>query len=664
MKNAICLIIVAIGIFCSNQSVGQSKFGNVTMDELNMTVYPSDTTASAVILLKNGDTRFVYNDLYGFQFEFSLQMKIKILKPEGLDLCTQSILYYELDRQNKEIISGLSGITYNLEEGKIVKTKMSKENIVDEDVENTVKLKKFTLPAAKVGSIVEFKYKMTSDFYRELRDFDFQSSVPIAYTRYELQIPDYFFYNVNMQGYERIQSENIPENMAFNIRYKDYSGRTQSETVRCNATKTVFIGEDVPALKKEPYVWNLNDYKSRVTFELKSTNFPGSTIKTYTSSWADIDKSLSESSRFGGNLKKSGLFKNEITKTEQTLEKARETLNAIKYKVKWNERNTFYPSHLNDALKDGTGNSADMNFLLINALKAGGFNAFPIVMSTRDHGRLPLTHPSISALNYVIAGVTIDTMVYFTDASAKYGDWNILPANCMVDNARKLEDGKSSWVDLTNVSSSNMTVKSIQSSFGDSKLISMVSNTSRGNIAYSGRSDYYAYKDKNEYVEKQGTKLGGEISDLEFTNLDNTSEDLKQVYTLNTDFVLGDDFLYINPMIEKHISENLFKDEERKFPISFSYPYNYRQISTIVIPEGYVVDELPKSERLSLGDGSMTLVYRIVSDKQKIALNYQLIVNKSLFLQTEYPDLQGFFTKLVSKNSEQIVLKKVNQQPE
>lgn len=167
------LILMLLVSTCLSYS--QTKFGNATMDELNMTVYPQDSTASAVILSKEGETRFIYNEVNGFQFEYTLKVRMKILKNEGLDLCNQSISYYQESRSTGEKIIGLSGTTYNLENGKIVKTKLSNDYIFDEDVENLWKVKKFSMPGAKVGSVVEYKYTITSIYLYELREFVFQA---------------------------------------------------------------------------------------------------------------------------------------------------------------------------------------------------------------------------------------------------------------------------------------------------------------------------------------------------------------------------------------------------------------------------------------------------------------------------------------------------------
>ena len=80
MKTLYSLALLVCLLFVFQQNQAQSKYGNATMDELNMQVYPKDTTAAAVVLLKKGDARFIVSQLYGFQFEYTLQVKIKILK--------------------------------------------------------------------------------------------------------------------------------------------------------------------------------------------------------------------------------------------------------------------------------------------------------------------------------------------------------------------------------------------------------------------------------------------------------------------------------------------------------------------------------------------------------------------------------------------------------
>ncbi len=654
----LAIMLCFIFLFQVQESHSQSKYGNATMDELNMTVYPEDTTASAVILLKKGDLRFIFSELYGFQFEYAIQVKIKILKTEGLDWCNQEISYYETNRSTKEQINGLSGTTYNLEDGKITKTKLAKEFITDEDIDNTLKVKKFSMPAAKVGSVIEYKYTIVSDYYYNLRDFRFQESIPIAYVNFEAKIPEYFRYNINYQGYAKLNSVKEPDNESFHIRYKDDYGRLQATTVRCNAETLKSEGFNIPAMKKEAYLWTINDYITQVSFELKSIQMPYSMTKNMSNSWETIDKDILSSS-LGSNMKKADLFKEEIAKGETTLKRAKEIQDMVKYRVKWNDKRAIVPGNLKDALKDGIGSSADVNFLLINALKAGGFDAYPVILSTRTNGRLPISHPSITAFNYVITALKIDSLMYYTDASAKYGDWNLLPEKCMVPQARIMSESGGRWVNLSNVSNGSV-LKTAKFTFNESKYIGTIADTRKGNAAYDLKVSYYNHKNKEDFIESLAKRTNCKIDSFSVSAIDDTSAPIKVEYTQVADASLGDDFLYINPMIEKHIAENPFQREKREYPVEFDYLTNYLQVVDIEIPEGYVVDELPQAAKLVLNDNDIVLTYRLAQAGNAIKLHYQFQLKKLTFLPEEYESLKDFYAKIVAKNSEQIVLKKAS----
>jgi hypothetical protein len=624
------------------------------MDELTMTSYPLDTAASAVILLKRGESRFLFNELYGFQFEYTLQMKIKILKTEGLSWCDREIGYYEESNLSKEQINGLSGTTYNLENGKIVRTRLSKAHITEENQDKKYRLRKFTMPAAKVGSVIEYKYTIVSDFFYNLRDFSFQESIPVAYTYFETTIPEYYKYNVNFQGYVPLKTKREPANENFHIR---------GEALRCSAEKILGEGANIPAMKKEAYLWSINDYISKVSFELRSVNMPMSTVRNYSSSWANIDNELLSANWFGGNTKKADMFKNEIKKGDITLDRARDIQNMIKHRVKLNDskRSSISPNNMKEALKTGLGDNGDINFLLINALQAGGFDAFPVVLSTRGNGRLPFTHPSITAFDYVITGLQIDTVMYFTDAAAKYGDWNLLPEKCMVPQAHIVKQNACDWVDLSTISS-GVTVKTAKFRFSENEYIGKVTDSRKGNAAYDLRNYYYGHKSKEDFIESLSKRTSYEIDNFDISGVDDTSQSTKMDYTQKINVDTGVEFIYINPLIDKQYLENPFQSEKREYPINFDYLRTYMQMVEIEIPDGYVVEELPKPARIVLNDNDIVLVYRIGQEGNLVKVHYQFQLKKLTFLPADYEPIRDFFAKLVAKSSEQIVLKKTGAQ--
>jgi len=77
------------------------------------------------------------------------------------------------------------------------------------------------------------------------------------------------------------------------------------------------------------------------------------------------------------------------------------------------------------------------------------------------------------------------------------------------------------------------------------------------------------------------------------------------------------------------------------------------------IPEGYAIDELPKSTRVKYNDDEGMFEYILQEGSGMIQLRYRVQLNKAVFPPEEYENLRSFFAYIVSKQSEQIVFKKV-----
>ena len=67
----------------------------------------------------------------------------------------------------------------------------------------------------------------------------------------------------------------------------------------------------------------------------------------------------------------------------------------ITSKVRWNGKYELSPAATTETLKKGSGSNADINLLLIQSLRDAGLTANPVVLRTRDLGKLPYNFPSI-----------------------------------------------------------------------------------------------------------------------------------------------------------------------------------------------------------------------------------------------------------------------------
>ena len=154
----------------SAQSVKlNNRFGKVSKEELEMTEYELDSAAVAVVLYENRTIQVDLSANGSFVKDIDVHMRIKVLKEEGVDWGDFSVLKY-VSQSVPEIVTGIEVVTYNLENGKIVPTKMSRKFIYTEEVSSSLQRISFYAQDVKVGSVIEVKYNIHSDNPRRPRD--------------------------------------------------------------------------------------------------------------------------------------------------------------------------------------------------------------------------------------------------------------------------------------------------------------------------------------------------------------------------------------------------------------------------------------------------------------------------------------------------------------
>jgi len=106
------------------------------------------------------------------------------------------------------------------------------------------------------------------------------------------------------------------------------------------------------------------------------------------------------------------------------------------------------------------------------------------------------------------------------------------------------------------------------------------------------------------------------------------------------------------------MKENYFKSLERNYPVELPFKMEETYNFQIQIPEGYVIDELPKSAKVSLNDSDGIFEYIVSKNNTDVMLRTKIKLNKATFSTEEYEALKNFFDYIVKKHAEQIVFKK------
>jgi hypothetical protein len=634
------------------------KYGKIDMADLQMKAYAKDTSAEAVILADYGDSYHRYNQGSGLQMIYERHRRIKIFKKSAYDWATHSIMTsVSKSGSSKEYVSDLRGATYNLVDGKMITDKLSKESIFDEKVSAYRNQKKITLSNVKEGCIIEYSYKIVSDFDSEIRAWEFQKSIPTAWSEYRVLIPRFYKFQIISQGYEPFFiSEKKPENIVF-------GGDIQSES----GDKHRWVMKDVPALKTEPYMTTINDYRAQIEFEIAAYTPQNGIHKYFSLSWNDFSKTLNGYESFGEQLKRGGFLKevaNNIKATaKDTLSKIQAAYNYISKNMTWNGNESFFvSSSLKKAFEVKTGNVADVNLMLVVLLRELDLEANPVVLSTREHGRVLDSYVLERKFNYVVAHTMVGGKTMLLDATEPMMKLGVLPVRCLNGNGRLIKGDSGEWVALESKEKMsktyllNMSVSPEGQVKGDLSIsfLGYYGNIYRNTIRKEGK-DKYAENFKKSHATWEIAKT--DIESLEEINAPLT---VKFDAAINEKSNVAADHIYLSPMMGEGEEKNPFQSTERKFPVDFGVLTEENFIANYTIPEGYVVEEIPKSVKVSLPDGGGSFMYIVSSSPEegKVSIVSKINFKKTAYFAEEYELLRKFYDQIVQKHAEQIVLKK------
>ena len=646
------------------------SFGEVSKAELAMTHYALDSTVHAVVLGDYGDSHFTFNQSSGLQVVFTRHTRIKIFDSEGFDWAN---VYVNLYRQGgaEEMISQIKGYTYTLEDGKVVKTKLKNNGKFREKYNEHIERVKFTLPSVKAGSVIEYSYRISSDFLAHLRDWEFQSSIPTVWSEYKVTIPEYFRYKQLALGYHPwVINERSSSGGTFNFNYKQRSGGYVTTTtmgqdaLHFTQWTQRWAAQDVPALTEEPYITTMSDYTSQIVFELESVNIPGQVHENYASSWKKIDQQLLELESFGGMLSRDPTVKKSVSQITQDVsspsEKMAQVFSYVRDRIKWNEQSSLIASQsFKKTLSEKSGNAADVNLLLVAMLREVGIAAHPVVLSTRDHGMILSAFPRINQFNYVIALARIDSTTHLLDATDRACPPGVLPLRCLNEKGRVVGSPlPDKWVSLHPPHrSTHMTVATL--TLEDDALQGNVANSYSQYDALQLRKKIASYSSIDNYIaEVKQSQLG--IQQYEVEAVEAVGQAVKSSMDIRTTEGLqqAGNLLYVNPFAVHPLDDNPFKAEARTYPVDYAYPSSEIYVMNLTIPADYIVDELPENLSIALPDqgGRYTFVTQVQGNVLQISS--KLDIARTRFYAPEYAALREFYRQMIDKQREQVVLVK------
>jgi hypothetical protein len=617
------------------------KFGEIPLEDLKMTTYAEDSSAGAVVLCDYGEAYIQVSSLSA-NLNFERHVRIKILKKEGLRWADAAIRMYTDDHVN-----GLKASCFNLEGGKIVETKMSKDGVFKEKFNRGIDLQKFTIPNVKVGSVIEYSYKVVSDYLTNFPNWQFQRTIPTRHSEYWAIIPEYFVFEKYMQGYIPVTSYEIKKQNYNNMHTDGHH----------------WIIENVPAFREEPFMTSEDDYLAKINFALSHIQFPNQPVREIMGSWAKLNTVLLESEDFGLVINGSGFLKKTVAEITAGMTDPMQKITAIHKYVKetmeWDSYKDFTVASLKKIFETKKGSSGDINLLLAAMLEKADLNVEMVLISTRDHGFVRKPYPMSRQFNYVVCSVVLPDKNVFLDATEKHLPVNVLPERCLNGEGLVISKTNHRWISLETKVKSKTVVNGelLLSESGD--LSGKLNFTRDGYDANRMRKDFLA-KGEETYVKEFLGARSWEVEKSEFQNIRELESPAKELHnlTIHEHSTVAGDVIYLNPFVSSQISTNPFTPATREYPVDFGSAQEKMYMCKITIPDGYVIDETPKSKVIALPGNAAKYVYNMVVFGNVINFTSNFQVNRNIFTQIEYPDLREFYAQVVAKQAEQIVLKK------
>ncbi|GAA5090621.1 hypothetical protein GCM10023210_16980 [Chryseobacterium ginsengisoli] len=596
-----------------------------------------DENAPAEILYKSLHFNIDYNTGNLIKKAF---YRIKIYdKDKAEDWLNLEIPLYQ-SGSDQETISKIKAFTYNLENGASVATKVDKSSKYKSKESKNYSITKFAFPNVKNGSVIEYQYEVTSPFLFIIPEILIESDTPSLYTEYVLDSPSNIAYNVNYTGFLNPKYREVDEKTMYGMNYRTYR----------------FGYENLKGFKAEKFVNNDRNYRTKISAELHSTNFRE--LKLYSSSWEQVKQRLYENDDFGGELKKTKLAKENmpanIAGISDEIEKANAIFNYVKNTFTWNkDRGLYTEDGIKKMLETKTGNAAEINLFLVMMLREAGIKADPLTISTVSNGLINIASPNISNMNLVIAAIQTKDGFHLYDATAKQSSMDQLPPRDWNQFGILINKEKVQQLSMVNAKTS-FTYLTAEAKINDDGSISgTYSDKDTGTYAMFAKENYDDNADKYKKQYKENFAI-------DFTNIDSKvleNGDFESTMKFSSENLIDKigKKMIINPMLFLNKNSNEFdQTEERKYMIDFTSPFTRVKKIILEIPEGYVIEEMPKSKKIVTDDKEIEYSYIVEQKGNKLEATSTTKILSPNYPKEYYPAFKQIWG-VASKQENQVI---------
>lgn len=644
------------------------RFGKLDAKEAaELLARPAPDSAAAEVVCDFGQSK-IQGGQEGFELRFERTARLLIRRRPGYEHATVRVmLYHDAKNGDREQIQQLKGITYNLSGKELTKDALKTEAVFSRKLSDRLDEYAFTLPNVREGSILEFTYVIRSPFLFNLQDWQFQQEIPVRWSEYRVQIPSFYRYKEITRSYWPFAANEtgaIPYSTAYRERVRDSYGVSSSAaerayTITTQALTRRWVQKDIPAFREEPFLTTENDYLSRVDFELERIQFDANRDPQFVvGTWAQIEKELLEQDGFGEYLTRDSPLAAGAAALRTIPDPAARATAArrlVQQAVGYSGAASLYARATpKRVLETRQGNAAEVNLLLVRALREAGLEAQPLLLSTRSHGQIQTELPVLSQFNYVVAHVQLPgNKELLLDATDPTLPGELLPQNCLNGQGRLLGPA-GRWVPLASATP--------HLRYTHARLALDAQGSLQGTV----RQEYagYAATEYRQPLAALRQQWQQAHPDWQVEKAEASIDDLSRPVTLTLAARLpGAEArpatLYVRPLAQLGIPATPFQQPDRLYPLDLGSSRRLEYLLELTLPAGYSATELPTAATLSLPNDGGRFTFQVVQHTpQTLAITGRLHLAKTRYSAQEYAAVRELYARALAKLAEPIVLQR------
>jgi hypothetical protein len=552
-------------------------------------------------------------------------------------------------------IKKFSATTYNLEDGIIKKSVLTKNDLEESKIIGKVKLKQFSMPNVKDGSVIHYTFQIRS---AEIISKYFITSIyPI----------DYFKLTGTFYNYEPFKNNNNYRSSYIKVAKEDDLDNTSGEALFYNSIRgdrqtMIWVRKNVPAIIKETY--GEPPYREYIEFSQHEKSKKGN---AKVANKQKVEEFLGKG--FGGAYQKQDFFDKLVKKFSfeglDSLQIAKNVYNFAKDSLIENNEQSY-------DLKFGSltyKNILHRNAFLVSFYNYLGFAAEVCIVGLKNEYQIMPDSTGSLEIYGDFARVAVKDSVFLCDADLKKTPFGHLRSD-YYNKLALILNSKASVVLLPHDLGMDRQVVSVT-------VEPIPEKVNRYELKYEYKYGIYSSIDMRG-IEKDSLKLAAQLKkNLEAMqakfNYDNFKYEIFHKNTIDTpirviaslEFEIPEeeDMLFLDPYVSKIFNgvNPLGNASERKSNIDFNFNYKLDYRFRITVDDRLKIDDLPQNTNIQFGSVP-SIIFKtkayVSPDGKQMQAQYSYQNNAATYTPEEYTELTTFLGHLVKNFNQKVVVQK------